>query len=693
MTIYFEYPSYLIIVAAIIAATVSFLLYYKDKLFSELQKWKRFLMTGLRFMFIFIILLLLLNPIFKSSAIIIQKPIVVFVQDNSRSIILNRDSSYYKTTYKQDINELLDKLSKSFDVKYLQFSEITSNDSSLNFDGEITDISSVFPEIISRFSGMNLGAIILATDGIYNRGVNPVYSNYINFPVYSIALGDTISQKDLILKDVMYNRVAFLGNRFPVKVFINAEKCTEKESVINIRRDDKLVYTSKFLIPENSTTNSLELEIYADKLGIQQYDIELKYLKDEISYENNHNTFVVKVIDNRNKILLLANSPHPDIGAIKFALKDNPDFELTIQYIDELKVNIKDFDLVILHQIPSSQNKATGVFSEIEKYSIPTLYILGTSTSLEAFNALKTGLEIKNLSNKTDDATPSYNTSFLAFDPGVDTDVFFKNFSPLKVFFGDYTFQGESKIFLYQNINGVKTSKPLIAITENNKAKTGYILGEGIWRWRIDDYKYNSEHTGFTTLINRIIQYIIVRRIQDKLTVETKQVFNENEPVILNASFYNEAYELVPNMEVVLKLKNKADKEFKYTFSNYGNSYRLDLGRLPVGTYSYTASTKFEDKEYSASGEFIVQKINLEALITTAGHNILYQLADMTGGKVFYPNNMATIPTVLDNDSNIANIAYTQEKLHTITDLYFLFFVILFFAATEWILRKYWGGY
>ncbi|MDD3741976.1 MAG: hypothetical protein PHH30_12135, partial [Bacteroidales bacterium] len=173
MTIYFEYPSYLIIVAAIIAATVSFLLYYKDKLFSELQKWKRFLMTGLRFMFIFIILLLLLNPIFKSSAIIIQKPIVVFVQDNSRSIILNRDSSYYKTTYKQDINELLDKLSKSFDVKYLQFSEITSNDSSLNFDGEITDISSVFPEIISRFSGMNLGAIILATDGIYNRGVNP----------------------------------------------------------------------------------------------------------------------------------------------------------------------------------------------------------------------------------------------------------------------------------------------------------------------------------------------------------------------------------------------------------------------------------------------------------------------------------------------------------------------------------------
>lgn len=693
MTIYFEYPSYLIIAAVLVAAGLAFFLYFKDRLFAGLDKWKKFLMTSLRFLFVLIILLLLLNPVYKSSTIIVQKPIVVFVQDNSKSIVLNKDSIFYKTTYKNNIETLLKSLDDSYDVKYLQFSEITSNDSILDFHGEITNISSVFPEIISRFSGMNLGAVIIATDGVFNRGTNPAYSAELNCPVYPIALGDTISQKDLILKDIMYNKVAFIGNRFPLKVFINAEKCTEKESEINIFRDGNLVYSSKFMLPENSTSSSLEIEIYADKLGIQQYDIELKRLKNEISYENNHQTFVINVIDNRNKILLLANSPHPDIGAIKFALKDNPDFELDIQYINDLKVNIKDFDMVILHQIPSIHNNATGVFSEIEKHSIPTLFILGTSSSLEAFNALKTGLEIKNLSKKTDDAVPSFNTSFLAFDPGVDTDIFFKNMSPLKVYFGDYTFTGDSKTMLYQNINGVKTSKPLIAIIENNRAKTGIIAGEGIWKWRIDDYKYNTEHTGFTTIVNRIIQYIIVRRIQDKLTVESKQVFNENEPVILNASFYNETYELVPNLQVTLTLTNKENKEFKYTFNSFGNSYRLDLGRLPVDIYKYTASTKFDDKDYYAAGDFIVQKINLEALVTTANHSILYRMADMTGGKVFYPEEIEKIPEVLKYNSDIANIAYEKEKLHTITDMFVLFFVILVFAATEWILRKYWGGY
>lgn len=693
MQLYFEYPIYLVIVAAIVAAAVAFLLYYKDKLFADLEKWKKYLMTGLRFSFVFLILLMLLNPVFKSTGIVIQKPVVVFVQDNSSSILLNKDSSYYKTGYKGDVEDLLQSLKDKYDVRYLQFDEFTGKDTLMDFSGELTDISSVFPEVISRFAGMNLGAVIVATDGIYNSGTNPAYISNLSFPVYSIALGDTLTQKDLILKDIMHNRIAFLGNKFPVKVFVAAEKCPEKESVIIIKRDEKTIYQAKFELPKNSTQKSLDIELPADRIGIHQYKVELKYLDSEISYVNNHSDFVVNVIDNRNKILILANAPHPDIGAIKFALKDNPDFEITVKFISDINVNVKDYDLVILHQLPSLQNKATTVFSEIAKNSIPTLFIIGTSTSIQAFNSLGTGLEIFGIGNKTDDAVPSSNTSFLAFDPGVEMSSFFKNLSPLKVNFGDYKFSSESKVFLYQSINGIKTSKPLIAFIDQNKSKTGFITGEGIWRWRLDDYKFNSSHDGFNSVINRIVQYLIVRHIQDKLSVDAKQVFNENEPAILNGSFYNEAFELVSGLEVNLLLKNESGKEFKYVFSSFGNAYRLDLGRLPAGKYTYVAKTKFDNKDYDAAGSFIVQKINIEALITTAGHPVLFQLAAQTGGQVFYPAEMKDVSKVLAQNQTISSIAYKSEKLHTITDLYIIFFLILLFAASEWILRKYWGGY
>jgi hypothetical protein len=693
LEIYFEYPYYLIIVAVIVAAAISFLLYYKDKLFSDHKPWKKWLMTGLRFLFVFIVLLLLLSPVLKTKGVIVQKPVVVIAQDNSSSILLNKDSLFYNTKYKDQILDLTQKLSEDYDVKYLQFSESTSNDSIIDFSGKLSDISSIFPEIISRFAGMNLGAIILATDGIYNKGINPVYSNNLNVPVYSIALGDTISQKDLILKNLLHNKLAFLGNKFPLRIYISADKCIEKSAELTIVREGKEVYKTMVDIPSMSDVNMIDVELPADKLGIQQYDVKLKHLDNEISYDNNNASFVINVIDNRNKILILGNSPHPDIGAINYAIKDNPDFELTISYLNEFNGSVAAYDLVVLHQLPSVTNNASAVLNEIEKNKIPVLFILGNSTSLKALNNLDKGLQINSLSNNPDDAVPYFNKNFVAFNTGFDEKLFFDNMSALKVIFGEYKILSDVRIFLYQKVNGVKTDNPLILFSEQDGVKTGFITGEGIWRWRIDDYKLNTGHDNFKSLINRIFQYLIVKKMQDKLIVESRQVFNENENVVFTAEFYNEAFELVSNLELQMLITDEDGKEFKYFFGNQGEAYRLDLGRLKSGNYIYKVSTEFDNKEYAEAGKIIVKNINVEALNTKANHIVLEQLAELTGGKVFYPDNMLDIPAAIRKNDSITSIAYEREKLYTITDLFFLFFVILFFAATEWALRKFWGGY
>jgi hypothetical protein len=690
--IYFEYPKYLILVAVAIAAATSFLLYYKDRLYKELDKWKKILMASLRFVFVLIILLLILNPIFKTSGILVQKPILVFVQDNSASILLNKDSTYYQNQYKTELNNLFDDLKNKFDLRYMQFDEAINTDSVLNYQGQLTNISSIFPEIISSYAGMNLGAVLIATDGIYNSGENPIYLDNINFPVYSIAMGDTISQKDLILKDIMHNHIAFLGNKFPVRLLVSAEKCSEKESEIIIRRDEKIVYQSNFELPENASQKQIDIELHADKIGAQQYSVELKKLKDEISYENNFADFIINIVDNRNKVLLLANSPHPDIGAIKYALKDNPDFELEIKYIYDFNESVKNYDLVILHQLPSSQFAATKVFAEIKQNSIPSLYIIGVNTSIQAFNSIETGMKIVSNSNNFDDASGILNSNFLAFDIGVDQS-FFKYLSPLKVNFADYNFENEAKILLHQAINGIKTSKPLIVFIDNLNSKNGIICGEGIWKWRLDDFKHNSDHDSFNSFINKTVQYLLVKKIKDKLNLEFKQVYNENEPVIVNVAFYNETFDLVPNLDISLVLKNEENKEFYYSFLNFGNSYRLDMGRLEVGRYSFLVKTKFDNKNYEYSGQFLVKSINIESLITKANHQVLFQLAEKTNAKVFYPNEMREISKEIEANQNIGDIAYKNEKLHNFTDLYLLFFVILLFAALEWILRKFWGGY
>ncbi|MDD4149862.1 MAG: hypothetical protein PHE33_07520 [Bacteroidales bacterium] len=693
MEIYFEYPYYLIIVAVIFAVAISFFLYYKDKNFKDLEPWKKWTMTSLRFVFVLIILLLLLSPVIKTKGLIIQKPVIVVAQDNSSSLLLNKDSVFYQTKYKANLDKLIAKLSNDYDVRYLQFSETTENDTVLDFSGKMSDVSSVFPEIIARYAGMNLGAVILATDGIYNKGINPTYSKNLDFPVYSIALGDTISQKDLIIDDLVHNKIAFFGNKFPLRIYVSAEKCSEQNAKLTISRDSKIIYSDDITIPKDGNINTIDVDIAADKLGIQKYDVKVEHLENEISYENNEAVFVINVIDNRNKILILANAPHPDIGAISFAIKDNPDFEIHTEFINEFSGSVADYDLIVLHQLPSVRNNIASIISNIDKNSIPVLFVLGSATDFKNFNNLDKGLQIKSLSNKHDDAQPFFNQDFVSFGIGFDEKLFFNDMSALKVVFGDYKILSDAKVLLYQKISGVKTDKPLVLFSEQNGVKTGFITGEGIWRWRIDDFRANTTHDNYKTLINRIFQYMIVKKIQDKLLVESALVFSENQNVVFTAEFYNEAYELVKGLDLEMRLTDENDKEYRHFFGNQGDAYRLDIGRIPAGTYSYIVESEFDNKTYTATGKIIVKTINVEALNTTANHIVLEQLAEQTGGKVFYPNNMDEIVNSIAANSEITSLAYEKEKLYTLTDLYYLFFVILAFAATEWGLRKFWGGY
>lgn len=693
MRLSFEYPLYFLLFAILVAAGLTVLLYRKDKSFDELQKWKIYLISALRFIFIFLIAALLLNPMLRQLSIIESKPIIAFVQDNSASILFNRDSAYYKYEYLSEIRKIKEELSENYDVKMLRFSDKTELDSLIDFSGEITNISSVFREILTRYSGMNIGAVILATDGIYNQGMNPVYSRHIRYPVYSIALGDTVRQKDVIISDVLHNQVAFLGNKFPVRIYLTAEKCENESTELIISKNDNVIYSKNIQLPETGSLKTIDLDLPTEELGLQQYEVFIKPVENEISIENNYAYFVVDVIDKRQKILLLADAPHPDIGAFRFALKDNPNFELSIDYIKNFNRNVSDHDIVILHQLPSKTHTISNIITELQNSKIPVLYILGYNSAVNVFNSINTGIQISSQTLSLTDAQASVNQDFVQFETGDNIKTFSENSPPLRVYFGDYSTTEDLNVLMYQVINNIVTERPLIAFIDNFEFRTGFILGEGIWKWRITDFRHFATHNNFRELVNKIIRYISVIKPDDRLITDYKRIYNENEAVIINAEVYNDAFELVPGQTVRLRLYDENNKEFSYFFREYGNAYRLDLGKLLPGQYSFQASVNFDNKDYFSDGDFIVRKINIESLNITANHNVLYRLANNTGGKVFFPSNMHELPEFIHADKNIRTIAHLQERNLNISDLKILFFIILAFAGTEWFLRKFWGSY
>ena len=120
-------------------------------------------------------------------------------------------------------------------------------------------------------------ANVIASDGIYNSGSNPLYANYpFNAPLYTICLGDTIAKKDLELTSVSYNEIAYLGNSFPISTTVLSQFSKGERLEVSIYEGDVLIDKKEKLINRNDEIISFDYKLSAQSVGIHNYRIEVK---------------------------------------------------------------------------------------------------------------------------------------------------------------------------------------------------------------------------------------------------------------------------------------------------------------------------------------------------------------------------------------------------------------------------------
>jgi hypothetical protein len=246
---------------------------------------------------------------------------------------------------------------------------------------------------------------------------------------------------------------------------------------------------------------------------------------------------------------------------------------------------------------------------------------------------------------------------------------------------------------LYQKVKNIETSKPLIATGTLNGRKTGYIFGEGIWRWRLYNYYFNQTHDEFNELVNQLVQYLALRENEDNFMIDFQPVYAEIDDIILKAEVYNDAFERITTEEVNIDIVNDAGEEFHFTFDVQGDNYSLNAGKLPVGNYSFESEVTIGNETYTETGSFAVTAVNLENVVTRANHRMLYQLASQSGGNFFLPGQANQLVDKIENSNQIKPVSYFQEMVNELLNLRWLFFVFLLLLSVEWFLRKYWGIY
>lgn len=696
MNIVSQYPWWMYFLCLVVGALYAFLLYRKDKKLTDFSSWLINTLAFLRFTIVSVLAILLLAPLLKYITKRVEQPIVIIAQDNSASILQSKDSTLYLESLNSKIEQLKEELNNNFQVEHFYFDEKLREDADTlpNYKGRETNFQALLDGLEDRFVNRNVGAILLLSDGIYNRGMNPSYQAVNqSFPIYTLALGDTTIKKDALVKRLLHNEIAYLDNEFPLEVDLLFNKIDQGSTTLKVFKNGKLLKKESVDLKESSDFQTIRFNLKAEEVGLQRYTVVLEGFDDEVNLENNKRDFYIDVLDGRQQILLLYDGPHPDISAINSALKAQKNYELKTVNVKEFDGEVEEFNLIIFYQLPSNTSEVNQEIAHLQDSKISQFFFLGSNTSYNLLSNWNLPLGFDVNVAELNDVYAQYNDAFPLFRMEEEQLKKLQSLPPLKIPFGKYALKNQSYHLFSQQVGNVKTNYPLIAFHEQDGVKKGVFVGEGLWHWRLNDYARNKNHQAVDGLIQKIVQYMSVKADKSYFRIDHEKSFYENETINFELQLYNESYEAVNEPEVEFTLWDENDKEYNYSFSRTDNAYYLQINNLDIGNYRYKASTELGSKRFEEVGQFSVKKLQLEFIDTRANHNLLHQLAEKSGGEIIYFNELEKFSNIVKNRKDISAVSYADEAVEDVINVKWIFYILLILLTLEWFLRKRNGAY
>jgi len=649
----------------------------------------RYLLSAFRALAVFLIALLLVSPLVKSTNYQPQKPLVLIAQDNSASVTAFHTKGFDAAKFVDQLSRLKKQLGDGYQVQEFNFGHDLNAGLSKNFDAKQTNIAAALKQLNDRFVNQNIGALILATDGLYNQGADPQYeARNFKSTIYTMALGDTVAKRDLLIGNVNYNKTAFLGNDFEIEVLAQAYQSKGETMHLSVVEDGRQVNAQLIPVDNDAFKKNLTVKLNADKKGVHKFNISITPVKNELSTQNNSETIYVEVLDSKQKILLVYDAAHPDISVIKQAIEANKNYELKTSFSTGLgQLKLSDYSLIMLHQ------PAAGTFNALQdvisKGKVPLWYLLGNQADIGSFNHSQKLTAISTSRPEMQEVFAQPVPEFTSFVLSDSTMQKLAKMPPLLAPFGTYTSSVTNGVLFKQRIGAVATTYPLLLFGDEGRRRIGVLTGEGLWRWQLAQYEQYGDHHAMEELFSQSVQYLTANANRQRFRAyPSKNIFDEGENVLFNAELYNDALELVNTPDVKIELKSTAGKNYSFLATRTGQSYQLDAGPLPVGEYTYTAATTLGDRVFNAVGQLTIKPLNLEIRQSAANHQLLRNIAMQSGGKMLQPSQIDQLADMIRKNENIKTLVYEDRHYSDMIDVKWIFVWVVLLMGTEWFLRK-----
>jgi len=666
----------LIILAVFIALFLALFQYiYKNKEKSQLNYWLSFL----RFLSLFSIFLLLINPSIKKEIFQIIKPNLVIAIDNSSSIKYNSEDTNVKNLL--ELIKADNDLNAIFSIEYYSFGNEFKNLDSLRFNENQTNLYTPLNEFTKLYN-KGINPVLLITDGNQTVGNTVEFSTYKS-PVFSFIVGDTTKVEDIFINQLNVNENTFINNQFPVEVFVNYVGNKSVTKNLSIYYNGKRLHSKQLNFSKTDNVKTESFFLKAESKGNQYYTVKIENLENEQNVINNAKDFSINVIEEKSEILILTDIMHPDLGMLKKSIERNKQHSVSILKIDNYKTNISNYQLVILYQ---PNKKFKKIIEETQTKKINYFIISGSNTDWNFLNTTQ-NIFAKNGLSVTENYNPVFNMDYVSF---MSNDIGFSNFAPLEDAFGVVKFSIPFQTLLYQKIGNIATEEPLLATFDNNNQRGGVLFGENIWRWRMNSFNENKTFELFDGFMSNLIQYLASDFKSKKLNATIKPIYFSNETIQVSANYFDDNLNLDKRVKLWLTVSNKeTDYLNKIPFALVNNRFVAELSNIPAFEYSYLIQV--ENQKESISGSFKVLPFEIEQQFTQSNDSSLKILASKTNGGVYYNSQEIKMLQDLKMDERFKSIQKASILKTPLIDWKWLLGFIVLLLSIEWFIRKYFG--
>jgi uncharacterized membrane protein len=224
--------------------------------------------------------------------------------------------------------------------------------------GDATRIGEALGDLRARYAGRDLGGVVLISDGVDTGriGEGPLDATTradleaLGAPVHTVGLGEK-SLRDLSVAAVLADDFAFVRTPVTIEAVIRQTGLAERQVEVTLTRDGRPLASRSVVLRGPHSEERVSFDWLPDHPGTSVFRVATPVLAGEALSSNNEQTFTVKVIRDRVRVLHLCGRPSWDQRFLRAMLRRDPNVDLVSFFIlrtetDEQPWNHNELSLI-----------------------------------------------------------------------------------------------------------------------------------------------------------------------------------------------------------------------------------------------------------------------------------------------------------------------------------------------------------